>query len=33
MATLVLKSTYSLLEKELKAIDVKMDEIGFLKNL
>tara|TARA_Y100001970_G_scaffold177474_1_gene216239 strand:+ start:109 stop:579 length:471 start_codon:yes stop_codon:yes gene_type:complete len=28
MATLVLKSTYSLLEKELKAIDVKMDEIG-----
>ncbi len=28
MATLVLKSTYSLLEKELKSIDVKMDEIG-----
>tara|TARA_B100002052_G_scaffold294238_1_gene318712 strand:- start:511 stop:984 length:474 start_codon:yes stop_codon:yes gene_type:complete len=28
MATLVLKSTYSLLEKELKSIDVKMVEIG-----
>ena len=28
MATLVLKSTYSLLEKELKSIDIKMDEIG-----
>ena len=28
MATLVLQSTYSLLEKELKSIDKKMDEIG-----
>ncbi len=28
MATLVLKSTYNLLEKELKSIDVKMVEIG-----
>ena len=28
MATLVLKSTYTLLQKELKDIDVKMDEIG-----
>ena len=28
MATLVLKSTYTLLEKELKSIDIKMDEIG-----
>ena len=28
MATLVLKSTYSLLQKELKAIDENMEEIG-----
>ena len=28
MATLVLKSTYTLLQKELKNIDLKMDEIG-----
>ena len=28
MATLVLKSTYTLLEKELKSIDIKMVEIG-----
>ncbi len=28
MATLVLKSTYALLQKELKNIDLKMDEIG-----
>ena len=28
MATLILKSTYSILEKELKSIDKKMDEIG-----
>ena len=28
MATLVLESTYSLLQKELKSIDKKMDEIG-----
>ena len=28
MATLVLKSTYSLLQKELKSIDQNMEEIG-----
>ena len=28
MATLVLKSTYNLLQKELQSIDKKMDEIG-----
>ena len=28
MATLVLQTTYSLLQKELKSIDKKMDEIG-----
>jgi len=28
MATLILESTYRLLEKELKSIDKKMDEIG-----